>query len=145
MHVEAVLAIIVSTVLIAIGVVHLYWMIGGRKGMAIALPSRRDDSGKPLFKPGRFEIGAVIVLFWAAALLVLMYADVIPVIGPPRLPRLAAWALVIVFAIRAIGEFHYLGLFKRYRTSPFGRLDTYVYSPLCLVVSGLTWWMIGVS
>ncbi|MDQ0112880.1 DUF3995 domain-containing protein [Paenibacillus harenae] len=142
---QVVLAVILSALLIAIGVVHLYWMLGGRKGMSIALPSHGDGSGKPLFKPGRFEIGAVIVLFWAAALLVLMYADVIPAIGPPRLPRLAAWALVIVFAIRAIGEFHYLGLFKRYRTSPFGRLDTYVYSPLCLVMSGLTWWMIGVS
>ncbi|MGO4372233.1 DUF3995 domain-containing protein [Paenibacillus sp. MCAF20] len=62
-----------------------------------------------------------------------------------QLPQLAAWALAIVFAIRAIGEFHYLGLFKRYRNSPFGRLDTYVYSPLCLVMAGMTWWMIGIS
>ncbi|WP_337098631.1 DUF3995 domain-containing protein [Paenibacillus sp. YIM B09110] len=142
---QAVLASIVSVLLFAIGAVHLYWMLGGRKGMAIALPSRGDGSGQPLFKPGRFEIGAVIVLFWAAVMLILMYADLIPVIGPQQLPRLAAWTLAIVFAIRAIGEFHYLGLFKKHRNSPFGRLDTYVYSPLYLVMAGMTWWMIGIS
>jgi hypothetical protein len=36
---------------------------------------------------------------------------------------------------RAIGDFKYLGLFKRVRGSRFATLDTFVYSPLCLLLA----------
>jgi hypothetical protein len=36
---------------------------------------------------------------------------------------------------RAIGEFKYLGFFKRVTGSKFARLDTLLYSPLCLLLA----------
>ena len=36
---------------------------------------------------------------------------------------------------RAIGEFRYVGFFKRVVGSRFATLDTFVYSPLCLALA----------
>jgi hypothetical protein len=36
---------------------------------------------------------------------------------------------------RAVGDFRYVGFFKRVRDSRFATLDTRVYSPLCFVLA----------
>jgi hypothetical protein len=48
----------------------------------------------------------------------------------------AARLMAIGFALRALGEFHYLGFFKGVRGTPFAHYDTWFYSPLfvCLAV-----------
>jgi hypothetical protein len=38
---------------------------------------------------------------------------------------------VAVFGLRAIGDFRYLGFFKRVTGTRFARADTLIYSPLC--------------
>jgi hypothetical protein len=45
--------------------------------------------------------------------------------------RVSAWLIAAAFALRAIGDFRYVGFFKRIRGSRFARLDTFAYSPLC--------------
>jgi hypothetical protein len=55
--------------------------------------------------------------------------------------RIAVWLLAAVFALRAIGDFRYVGFFKRVRNTGFARLDTRAYSPLCAglaVLIGIT-------
>jgi hypothetical protein len=37
--------------------------------------------------------------------------------------------------LRAIGDFHLIGFFKRVRGTRFASLDTAVYSPLCLALA----------
>ena len=37
--------------------------------------------------------------------------------------------------MRAIGDFRYVGFFKRVRGSRFARMDTTLYSPLCLALA----------
>ena len=52
--------------------------------------------------------------------------------------RWLAWlsyALAAGLLARAVGEFKYVGFFKRVRGSRFARLDTLLYSPLCLLLS----------
>ena len=49
--------------------------------------------------------------------------------------RIAAWLIAAVFALRAIGDFRYVGFFKRVRGSKFARLDTLAYSPLCTALA----------
>jgi hypothetical protein len=46
------------------------------------------------------------------------------------------WLTAAVFALRAIGDFRYVGFFKRIRDSRFARIDTLAYSPLrgCLAL-----------
>jgi hypothetical protein len=52
--------------------------------------------------------------------------------------RVLSWlcdALALGLLARAIGEFKYVGFFKRVRDSKFARLDTLLYSPLCLLLA----------
>lgn len=48
---------------------------------------------------------------------------------------LYSYALSFGLLARAIGEFKYLGFFKRVHGSRFARLDSLVYSPLCLLLA----------
>jgi hypothetical protein len=40
----------------------------------------------------------------------------------------------IIFIARSIGEFRWLGFFKKHRGSAFSKWDTLMYSPLCLLL-----------
>jgi hypothetical protein len=55
------------------------------------------------------------------------------------LPRVAlswlSFALALGLLARAVGEFKYVGFFKRVHGTKFARLDTLLYSPLCLILS----------
>ena len=57
------------------------------------------------------------------------------------LPRdVLAWlcyALALGLIARAIGEFKYVGFFKKVRGSEFARTDTLLYSPLCLMMAAV--------
>jgi hypothetical protein len=44
------------------------------------------------------------------------------------------WLIAGVFMLRAIGEFKYVGFFKKVRKTAFGLNDTKFYSPLCLLI-----------
>jgi hypothetical protein len=88
-----------------------------------------------LFVPSRkstLAVGAVLLLF---AGLVAATAGVVSV-GLPRVALVwLSYALAAGLLARAVGEFKYVGFFKRVRGSRFARLDSLVYSPLCLLLA----------
>jgi hypothetical protein len=118
-------------ILLMLAGVHLYWASGGKAGKGKAVPSA---NGRPVIKPTAFGTAmAAIGLCVMAALLALR-------IGWPDLPALpgsgvvvhvGVWLIAAVFAVRAVGDFRYVGFFKKIRDSSFARLDTLAYSPLC--------------
>jgi len=134
---QTVLAAFISAVLFVIGGIHIYWLLGGRRGIPIAVPTK-NHTDQPLFIPRPIGTAAVAILLFAGSAFILMFADIIPFIAPASLSSFAGWALAIVFLARAIGEFRADGFFKTIRNTHFARMDTYVYSPLCLVISSLT-------
>ena len=127
-----IVAIAVSAVFLVLGLWHFYMAASGLAGMSAAVPSR---DGRSLFVPsipGTLAVGVVLI---ALGVLVLSTAGVFS----PGLPRQylgwMSYALALGLLARAVGEFRYVGFFKRVRGTPFARMDTLVYSPLCLVLS----------
>ena len=53
----------------------------------------------------------------------------------PLVLRWASFALALGLLARAIGEFKYVGFFKRIRGSRFATLDSFVFSPICLLLA----------
>ena len=51
---------------------------------------------------------------------------------PTWVYRTGIWCIALVFLLRAIGEFRYLGFFKQVNDSLFAYWDTVLYTPLCL-------------
>lgn len=45
--------------------------------------------------------------------------------------------LALVFFARGVGDFRYVGFFKSIKGSLFAMRDTYVYSPLCMVLAAM--------
>jgi Protein of unknown function (DUF3995) len=122
---------ITASLLAALAVIHVYWAFGGRRGAGSVVP---ELDGKPLFRPRAFETVGVAVLLLVAAALVLARAGT----GLDVFPRIvSAWgtrALAVVLVVRSIGDFRYVGFFKRHRGTSFARLDTFCYSPLALAL-----------
>jgi hypothetical protein len=56
---------------------------------------------------------------------------------PGWLLQLGSWMLITLFATWAIGEFRYIGFFKKVKSSKFARPDTKYYAPLCVLIMAL--------
>ena len=74
-------------------------------------------------------------LLLACATLIAMAGGLL---GPPVWAQLARWPTgfaALVFLVRSVGDFRYVGFFKHVVGTPFARLDTLLYSPLCLALA----------
>jgi uncharacterized protein DUF3995 len=127
------LAIAIVAVFVALALVHVYWAFGGRIAWRAAIPEVRSGLA---FTPSAAATFLVAVALFACAGLVAATAGVIalPPVSPTVLTRLS-FALALVLLLRAVGDFKLVGFFKRVRGTAFARLDTTVYSPLCLVLA----------
>lgn len=125
--------IILVIVFVALSALHWYWVVSGAGDLTDFVP---EIEGKPAFEPGRFVTAVVALLLLLAAAIC---ASQVQLFGVARFPiaRAGVWVVLVAFALRAIGEFRLVGFFKRVRDTQFGRRDTWLYSPLCLVVSAL--------
>ena len=109
-----------SFIFIVLGLLHFYWAFGGTFVLNNALPTTRE--GVKLFNPGKFltiVFGVILLIF---AYMVLKMDSYI-------------YILAILFAIRAIGDFNYVGFFKKIRSTPFAIYDTKYFSPLCFYLA----------
>ncbi|MBN6732182.1 DUF3995 domain-containing protein [Burkholderia multivorans] len=126
--------------LCAIALVHLYWACGGRRGKRAAIP---EHDGVPLLHPSTAGTCTIAAALLAAACAVAARAGWV---WPGRYPGASGIAIVVLallFAVRAVGDFRYVGFFKRIRGSRFARMDTLYYSPLCaalaLSIASMVW------
>ena len=126
------LALIVACVFLALALWHFIMAFRPSSGESGAVPSA---AGKPLFVPSAkatVAVGVVLVLF---AGLVAATGGIVALGLPSVLLVWLSYALAAGLLARAVGEFKYLGFFKRVRGSRFATLDTFVYSPLCLLLA----------
>ena len=130
-----ILALINFIVLFVISLIHVYWAAGGRWGLAESLPKR---SGSKAFQPGRLITLVVALIFGGMAFFYLYkigWLTPLNAIIPNWLSRYGLGVLAGIFLLRTIGDFRYVGFFKRVRSSRFADLDTKFYSPVCLLLS----------
>jgi len=130
-------SIILCLVFLALSAIHVRWLFGDEIAFEGVVPTR---DGEPLFRPGKGSTLLVAVAL-AFAAVVSVWRGLYPLIGPSWVPRFGIWVLAAVFALRAIGDFRYIGIFKRVRGTRFARNDSLYFSPLCMGISGLAVWL----
>jgi hypothetical protein len=126
------LALAVASVFVALALWHFYMAAAPAQGRGGAVPV---SDGKPLFVPSvraTLAVGLVLLLF---ALLVAGTGGLLSYGLPRWLLRWLSYGLALGLLARAIGEFRYVGFFKRVVGTRFATLDTFVYSPLCLALA----------
>ncbi len=129
---NSVLSVVVCSVFVVLGLWHFRMAFAGSSGESAAVPSL---DGRPLFVPSTkstVAVGVVLVLF---AALVAATSGILSLGLPRPLLSWLSYALALGLFARAIGEFKYVGFFKKVRGSRFARMDTLLYSPLCLLLS----------
>jgi hypothetical protein len=125
------LASLVSLVFVALAVWHFRMALVPSSGESSGVPT---VGGKPLFVPtarATVAVGVALVLF---ACLVAATGGLVHVGIPMHVLSWLCYALALGLFARAVGEFKYVGFFKRVRGSRFARLDTLVYSPMCVAL-----------
>lgn len=118
--------------LAAIALLHAYWAAGGRLSIGAAVPK---VGGIAAFRPSATATAAVAIALIVAALIVATAGDLLHPPGPAWAYVGAAIGLAIIFAARAVGDFGMVGFFKTRGDGAFARLDSWVYSPLCLILA----------
>lgn len=132
MNPGTVIATVVTAVFVALALWHFAMAALPATGESGAVPS---VSGRPLFVPSAMATVAVAVILLGFAGLVAATAGLVQVDVSQKILAMFSYVLAFGLLARAVGEFRYVGLFKRVRGSRFARLDTLIYSPLCLLLA----------
>jgi len=130
-----ILSLILFLIFIVLGGFHFYWLFGGIWGLKKVIPSQ-NNKVSPLTIPkfATLLVGLVLVLF---GLMYLIKLDVISVQASYWATNYGFWIIPSVFIIRAIGDFNYVGFFKKVKHTEFAQSDSKIFSPLCLIIGVL--------
>lgn len=126
--------LIASAILGLLGLIHVYWASGGSLGIRIAIPSQEE---KPLFQPSPLMTLGVAGGLFGAMGTVLGRLGLWGQTVPSWLYQLGVWGLSLLFIGRSIGDFRWVGLFKRVKDTRFAWWDSWLFTPLCLLIAFL--------
>lgn len=126
------LTLLNSFLFIILSLLHIYWAFGGLWGKDLAVPTGK--SGQKLFVPSVLStlVVAVGLLIFALGNLSIKFLPVLPL--NPLFIQYGILVIGLIFLLRAIGDFNYVGLMKKHKTSGFARQDSLFYTPLCLIL-----------
>jgi Protein of unknown function (DUF3995) len=129
-----VFAIPLVVVLSGISILHAYWALGGRWGSAFTVPT---VNGRRMFDPTPAATFLVALAFGIAVIMVMGKAGWIRTGPLTWVFDASIWGLSLVFLLRAIGNLRSFGFFKTVKGTPFAQWDTWLYSPLCVLMAML--------
>ena len=129
--------VIINTVtFILLSILHFYWTFGGQRWYDDVLPT--SSNGVHKLNPG--TTAGLIVAFGLLFLALITAGNMglADKLIKRQYFRYGALGIAIVFVLRAIGDFRFIGFFKTVKLTRFGINDTQFFSPLCLLISLLS-------
>lgn len=132
-----ILGILLAVIFGVISLFHLYWAAGGTFGRSVAVPTvaASGRGNRRAFEP---SAGGTVLVAFAFLLAVAVVLGRLGFLGggvPRWIFRWGTWAIALVFFLRAVGEFRLVGFFKKVTDTPFAYWDTWLFSPLCLLIA----------
>ena len=127
-----ILGILLAVIFAILSFFHLYWAAGGRFGGGSIIPTG-GGGGERLFNPSPFGTIIIAAALFAAMLVVLGRLKIWGVFVPGWIFYSGTWVIALLFLLRAIGDFRYVGFFKSVTDTNFAHWDTILFSPLCLL------------
>ncbi len=129
---QRILAAGLIVVFVGLSGLHVFWAAGGRAGGVAAIPR---GAGRALFRPSPLGTLTVALALAAAAASVAAAAGWFGAGRPWRAGRVFTGVLAVLFLLRSVGDFRYVGFFKSMGDEPFRSWDTWLFSPLCLAIA----------
>lgn len=131
-----ILVLINSIIFVVLSAIHFYWLAGGKWGLASSLPSNPSTQDF-LFKPSILATLMVAFGLLLFAIITIGNAKLFLFEIDNRYFRYGDIFISIIFLMRAVGDFKYVGFFKSIRETSFASMDSKFYSPLCLLISAI--------
>ena len=132
--------VILSCIYLILSGVHFYWLFGGAWGINSVIPTNKD--GKAVLNPGKIDTIVVALGLLYFSLFYLIYAEILVISLPQWLLTASSWGIPSIFILRAVGDFKYVGAFKRIKGTPFAEKDSKFFSPLCFVMGLLGFYVL---
>ena len=130
-----ILAIILSSIFFILALIHFNWVIGDSFGFEASLPTK--TTGECVLNPKKIDSAIVGLGLAAFGFFYLIKTGLITISIPSWVLTYGSWIIPAIFLLRAIGDFRYIGFFKRIKATDFANLDTKFFSPLCLLIAVL--------
>ena len=103
-------SILIITFLV-ISIIHFYWLFGGLKGLNKALPT--DEKGKRVLHPGKIETIIVSLGLLFFSFYYFTKVGIFEIELPQLIALYSGWIISAIFILRAVGDFKYVGFFKK--------------------------------
>ena len=129
----SIIGLFASIILMLLSVLHFHWALGGTYGFNNSLPT--DLNGKRVLNPKKIDSAIVGIGLLMFALIFLVKSRILVIQLPLFVMNYALWLIIVIFSLRAIGDFKFVGFFKKIRKTEFAKMDTKLYAPLCLMLS----------
>ena len=127
------LGILLFTIFLLLSLLHFSWAMGSIWGFEVTIPKKENgDWAMNPSKKDSFIVGLGLLLF-AVFYLVKIQLLFIPI--PEWAMSIASWLIPIIFLLRSVGDFKYVGFFKKITSTDFAKKDSKIYSPLCLILA----------
>lgn len=124
-------AFVNTLIFLFISLLHFYWAAGGRWSMGAVLPTSLQKDA--IFTPGKWATAMVATGLLLFAFISLSSTGIFLFI-PEKFSFYGNLIIAAIFLLRAIGDFKYVGLFKKIISTPFAANDTRIFTPLCMMI-----------
>ncbi len=130
-----ILSLILFLIFTLLGGFHFYWLFGGIWGLKKVIPTKGNEpSTLAIPKLATLIVGIVLVLFGLFYLVNMGITDA--QVSTPKafgkVTKYGSWIIPSIFILRAVGEFKYVGFFKKIKNTEFAKADSNIFSPLCI-------------
>ncbi len=145
-HYILTIAIIINTIiLLLLSLLHSYWAFGGQLWYEDVLPT--NSSGLNRLHPG-MAAGLIVALgLLFLAVITIGNQGLFDKYIKDTYFRYGSLIIAVIFFLRAVGDFKFIGFFKTINRTRFAINDTQIFSPLCLFIAivGLLIFMLNKS
>lgn len=132
------LVLFTMVTLVVAALFHFYWAFAGERFLDYVIPTKNE---KALFTPAKIVTLAVgISLFGFAFVAYALYFNPSISMQFPNAFHVIGWVLTGVFALRVMGDFNAVGIFKTIKTTRFAAYDSKFFIPLTLCWSVTFGW-----
>ena len=123
-----------AIIFLLLSLLHFYWLLGGKWGMDSVVPTNEKSSDK-LFKPSAISTVVVATGFLIFACVAIGNTGIFSAWVDLKYFRWGNLLIAFIFLVRAVGDFKYVGFFKKVRGTLFAKNDSRYYAPLCLFIA----------
>ncbi len=120
-----------TSIFILLSALHFYWMFGGKSGMQSVLPDL--ENGKTM-RPSQFATAVVAIGLLVFAFICFGMSGNFSNVIPFKFFTIGNYCIAAIFLLRAIGDFKYVGLFRKIKNTTFGVTDKKYFTPLCILI-----------